>query len=128
MSKFIVFFHLSYRKMYIRSKFYVFSVFVCFIMLFPFHGMGSQLKRQYFTLDDVIRMARETSPDALVARHRFRGSYWQHRSFQAGYLPNLRFDATIPNLNRTISPITLPDGSDIFIQTKSGHIFRKPFP
>jgi outer membrane protein len=78
-------------------------------------GAGQPLTR-FFTLDEVIGMAREQSPDAMAARHRYRGSYWQYRSFQAGYLPNLRLDATLPNLNRTISPITLPDGSDIFIR------------
>ncbi len=52
----------------------------------------------------------------MMARHRYRGNYWRHRSFRASYLPYLSFDATIPNLNRTISPITLPDGSDIFIR------------
>jgi outer membrane protein TolC len=81
---------------------------------------------RYFSLDQVIEMARETSPDAMIARHRYRGSYWQFRSFRAGYLPNLRLDATIPNLNRTIQPITLPDGTDIFVRrslaTSSGNL------
>lgn len=78
-------------------------------------GFAQEASR-FFTLDEVIALAREASPDAMMARHRYRGSYWQYRSFQAGYLPNLRLDATIPNLNRTISPITLPDGSDIFVR------------
>lgn len=73
-----------------------------------------------------MAIAREHSPDAMMARHRYRGRYWQYRTFRAGYLPNLRFDATIPNLNRSISPITLPDGSDIFIRrslaTSSGNL------
>ena len=72
--------------------------------------------RRLMTLEDVIALAREQSPDALAARHRYRGSYWQYRSFRAGYLPNLSFNATIPNLNRTISPVTLPDGSDVFVR------------
>lgn len=71
---------------------------------------------RFLTLNEVIEIARERSPDALMARHRYRGRYWQYRTFRAGYLPNLRLDATIPNLNRSISPITLPDGSDIFIR------------
>lgn len=71
---------------------------------------------RFLTLNEVVEMAREKSPDALMARHRYRGRYWQYRTFRAGYLPNLRLDATIPNLNRSISPITLPDGSDIFIR------------
>ncbi len=71
---------------------------------------------RYLALEEVITIAREQSPDAMAARHRYRGSYWRHRSYQAGYLPGLRFDATLPNLNRTIQAITLPDGSDVFVR------------
>lgn len=87
------------------------------------HGQESV---RYYSLEDVISMARESSPNALMARHRYRGSFWQYRSFRAGYLPNLRLDGTIPNLNRTIQAITLPDGSDIFVRrslaTSSGNL------
>src|SRR5690554_6206495 len=71
--------------------------------------------RRLMTLEDVIDLARAQSPDALAARHRYRGSYWRFRSFRAGYLPNLSLEATVPNLNRTISPVTLPDGTDVFV-------------
>lgn len=70
----------------------------------------------HLTLDDVIHKAREESPDALASRHRYRGSYWQHRSYKAGYLPHITFDATLPNLNRSISAITMPDGDDAFMR------------
>ena len=72
--------------------------------------------RRLMTLEDVIDLARAQSPDALAARHRYRGSYWRFRSFRAGYLPNLSLEATVPNLNRTISPVTLPDGTDVFVR------------
>lgn len=95
-----------------------------FIVFIPESSYSTN--RRQLTLEEVVAMARQQSPDAFAARHRYRGSYWQHRTYQAGYLPNLRFDATIPNLNRTISPITLPDGSDIFIRrslaTSSGNL------
>lgn len=108
----------------------MFRISVVFVVLFMFFWSESSGQDRavvrYFTLEQVISMARETSPDALMARHRYRGSYWQHRSYLAGYLPNLRMDATIPNLNRSISPITLPDGSDIFVRrslaTSSGNL------
>ncbi len=69
-----------------------------------------------FTLKDVILLAQDNSVDAQRAQHRYKGNYWQHRSFKAGYLPQLSLDASVPNLNRSIAPITLPDGSDIFIR------------
>ncbi len=76
----------------------------------------SQEPSRILTLEEAIEIARDRSPNALMARHRYRNSYWQYRTFRAGYLPNLRLEATVPNLNRTISAITLPDGSDIFIR------------
>ncbi len=86
-------------------------------ILFIFHiNTFAAQPVKHFTLEEVIKKAREDSPDAMAARHRYRGSYWQYRSFQAGYLPHLTFDATLPSLDRSISAITLPDGSDAFIQ------------
>ena len=55
------------------------------------------------TLDDVIRIAREQSPDALLAQNNFRSSYWQYHSFKANYLPSLTLNANLPNFNRSIS-------------------------
>jgi outer membrane protein TolC len=68
----------------------------------------------YLSLSEVVLIARDQSPDALIAKHRFRRSYWEFRSFRAGYLPNMRLDATLPNFNRTIDPITQSDGSESY--------------
>ncbi len=93
------------------------KTFYFFIVILFFHiEVYSKVPVKHFTLEAVVKEARERSPDALAARHRYRGSYWQYRSFQAGYLPHLTFDATLPSLDRSISAITLPDGSDAFIQ------------
>lgn len=64
-----------------------------------------------YTLNDVIEIAQKQSPDALMAKHRFRSSYWSYRFFKATYLPNLRLDATMPNINRSISAVPSQDGS-----------------
>ncbi len=42
-----------------------------------------------FTLDDVVRIAKEQSPRAIVARHQFRASYFNFRAYKANYLPKL---------------------------------------
>lgn len=68
----------------------------------------------YLSLSEVIKVAQERSPDAMIARHRFRRSYWEYRSFKAGYLPNLRMEATLPNFNRTIDAIIQSDGSETY--------------
>lgn len=94
------------------------------ILLFQFnlHGQEgntnlaeqTQISPHYLSLSEVIYMARQQSPDALIAKHRFRRSYWEFRSFRAGYLPNMRLEATMPNFNRTIDPIIQSDGSESF--------------
>ncbi len=64
-----------------------------------------------YTLDQVIHIAQKQSPDALMAIHRFRKSYWQYRNFKATYLPNLNLTATLPDINRSINAISAPDGT-----------------
>lgn len=98
---------------------------ICLALLLVFEPLQASETR-FLTLNEVVAIAREQSPDAMMARHRYRGRYWQYRTFRAGYLPNLRFDATIPNFNRSISSLTIEDGSDIFIRrnlaTSSGNL------
>jgi len=64
-----------------------------------------------FTLNQVIHIAQKQSPDALMAKHRFRKSYWQYRTFKATYLPALNLTATLPDINRSINAISAPDGT-----------------
>jgi len=52
-----------------------------------------------YTLDEVIKIAQDQSPDAIMAKHRYRQSYWSFKSFKAEYLPSLNLGATLPNLN-----------------------------
>lgn len=66
------------------------------------------------TLDQVVQIARTQSPDALIAKHRFRSKYWQFRSYKAEYLPLVQLDGTIPNISREFRKIPVPDGPDIF--------------
>lgn len=67
------------------------------------------------TLEDVVALARDQSPMAIMSRHQFRGSYWEYRSYRASFLPSLTFNAEIPDLNRTIENVIQPDGSEIFV-------------
>lgn len=97
-----------------KSAVFLFAFLLICVLCNPVDAQ--QNPTQYLNLEDVVAIAREQSPDAMAARHRYRGSYWQHRSYQAAYLPGLRLDATLPNLFRNISAITLPDGTDVFIR------------
>ena len=48
------------------------------------------------TFEEVIKLAEEQSPNALMAKHRFRASYWQYRTFVAEYRPSLTLSGTAP--------------------------------
>jgi len=64
-------------------------------------NISAQEQTKRLNLDDVIKIAQEQSPDALVAKHRFRSSYWKYRSFKASFLPFLNLNASFPNVTVT---------------------------
>lgn len=83
-------------------------------LLTEFHEVKAQQSTFNLSLHQAIEIATQQSPEAMMARHRYRGSYWQFRTYEAGFMPMLSLDATLPELNRSISPITQPDGSEAF--------------
>lgn len=85
-------------------------------LLFTATDLFPQQTNLTLTLDEVIRIAREQSPSAIMARHRFRGSYWEYRTHIAKFRPGLTLTSTLPELTRSIDRITLPDGTDDFVK------------
>lgn len=75
----------------------------------------AQTKTLNLTLPEVIALAQSESPDVLLATTKLTNSYWRYQSFLADYKPRIELDATIPNINRAISAITLPDGQEAFV-------------
>ncbi len=88
-----------------------------FISLFNF----AQTNVKRLTLDDVIEIAKQQSPDALLAKHQFRSSYWHYRSFRASYLPALTLDGYLPSYNNRVDKIQQKEG-DIFRLTEINQV------
>jgi len=65
-------------------------------------SVSAQKINKRLTLDEVIHIAQDQSLQAILAKHRFRGSYWQYRTFKAKYLPHLTLSSTIFNFDRSI--------------------------
>jgi len=57
------------------------------------------------TFQQVIKLSEEQSPNALMAKHRFRASYWQYRSYQAQYLPSLTLSGTTPDFSNGLDKV-----------------------
>lgn len=83
--------------------------------LFNITLLNAQTKTLQLSLEEVVRLAQSDAPDVLIANTRLNNSYWRYKSFLADYKPQINLDAQLPNLNRSISSITLPDGTDAFI-------------
>ncbi len=64
---------------------------------------SQEVKR--LSLNDVISIAAEQSPNALIAKHRFRASYWQYRTFVAEYRPSLSLTGTLPDYSTAFSRV-----------------------
>ena len=68
----------------------------------------------FLTLEQAIGIAQAQSPDAIIAKHRFRISYWQYRSFTADYRPSIRLDAIMPNISNSFRTVSVPAGPDVY--------------
>ena len=67
------------------------------------------------SMDDAIALAEKQSPDALLAKTKYRQSYWRYRYYKAAYLPALSLTTNPLNITRAFSQIPLPDGRIIFV-------------
>lgn len=92
---------------------YKYAISLVLVALFMSTSIQAQMENR-LTLEDVIYLAQQQSPNALIAKHRFKRSYWEFRTYKATYLPSVNFDGTLPNINQSIDRITQDDGSDIY--------------
>ena len=68
------------------------------------------------TLEQVVSLAQSQSRAAAQARNRYRSSLWQYRTQRAAYLPTLTLQGNAVDLTRSASRISLPDGTETFVQ------------
>jgi hypothetical protein len=60
------------------------------------------------TFEEVIQMAKDQSPRAIQAKHTFRASYWEYRSYRAELLPNLILKGSLPDYRRNLKTLRTP--------------------
>ncbi len=74
------------------------------IFLLAMQQVAAQQIRK-LTLEEVIKLAEDQSPNALMAKHRFRSSYWQYRTYVAQYRPALTLTGTTPDYSTAYSRV-----------------------
>lgn len=60
-------------------------------------------------------MAQGKTNYTQLAHTRRANSYWTYKAFQGQFKPTIGFQATLPEFNRSIERITLPDGAAAFV-------------
>jgi outer membrane protein TolC len=86
---------------------------VSVIILFCAFSASSQQPYR-LTLDEVVELAQQNAPDALLASTRWERSHWTYQSFLADFKPQVLLHATLPGFNRSIESITLPTGAQSY--------------
>ncbi|MEO1434663.1 MAG: TolC family protein [Bacteroidota bacterium] len=91
--------------------------FLCTLFFLPgFTLLSQDTQTLTLSLSDVISMAKGQTPEVLLAKTRLTNAYWRFQSFKANFKPQFVLDAQLPVLDRSITAITLPDGSDAFLR------------
>jgi len=67
-------------------------------------------------MEEVIAIAQSDAPDVQIARTAYNEDYWGYQFFLANFRPQIILNGNVPNFNRTINVITLPDGTNSFIE------------
>jgi len=78
--------------------------------------MEAQKETLRLSLNDVINIAQSDAPDVAIANTRLSNNDWLYQSFLSNYKPQISFNATLPNLDRSIYTVTLPTGQDAFVE------------
>ena len=67
-----------------------------------------------YSLSDVVQLSRSQSTAWLSAETRKENEYWQYKTFRSDYSPQLLLTGTLPSYNKSVTPVTQPDGNVIY--------------
>ena len=90
------------------------SYIVIFIVLISFcysSVYSQEAIIEELSFDEVINLAREQSPRAIMAKHQFRANYWEYKTYKAEFRPSVGLSTNFPNLNRSFSEFSDSSGT-----------------
>ena len=91
----------------------IFLAFVCSFISY------SQKPVNRLMLEEVIQLAKDQSPQGILAKHQFRASYWEYRTYKAEFLPSIKLAGSAINYNRDLSADLQKDGSYEYVERNS---------
>ncbi|QRR01245.1 TolC family protein [Dyadobacter sandarakinus] len=73
-----------------------------------------KINAQPLTLSEVVQLARTQSIASKQASTQKKTNFWQYRSFQANFRPQLALSGTVPGFTRSYIEVVQPDGTVSF--------------
>lgn len=89
---------------------------ICMLLASCAAVLTAAQERMTLTLEQAINMARSSSVDATVALNKLRTAYWEYRTYRAELLPEITFDAKLPDYYKQYSPYQNSDGTYSFVR------------
>ncbi|MGI9542110.1 MAG: TolC family protein [Cyclobacteriaceae bacterium] len=89
------------------------TLLACLLVFFHL-AVIAQHQKKLLTLGDAVSLARGQSQASLLAETQKENRFWQWRTYKSNYLPQLGLSGTLPNFNRSFTPVTQPDGTTEF--------------
>ena len=100
----------TFSALVIPSIFFSFFI-ICSITL---RGAISTEAPRFLTLQQVVDLALQQSPESKNAINQRENAFWNFRNFKTSFRPSLYLNGNLPDFRSTNSPITQPDGSVSF--------------
>lgn len=72
-----------------------------FVAVFLLVNLSAQQFKENLSLNEVINLARSQSPQAILAKHRFRSSYWEYRTYVARFRPSLSMSGEVVDYTKS---------------------------
>ena len=82
-------------------RFTYFYTIISALFVFFLLQISPVLAQKKMSLNDVLEQAQKNSPQAKIATTTFKNRFWSYQTFKTNYLPQLRFNATVPDLARS---------------------------
>ena len=99
-----------------------YSLVFLFVLIFSVSTTVYTQEAKQLSLDEVLKLAEDQSPQAIMAKNRFLGKYWQYRTFKAKYRPALSMNATLTDLNRSLEKeYDFNTGEEYYVQKYSNN-------
>ncbi len=93
----------------------IFPLLLSGCLLLTTSALNAQKDTLRLSLAQAIAKAQAQAPDVKIAETTFGNNYWRYQSFLANLRPQINLNAELPDLNRSIEAITLPNGNAAFV-------------